>query len=56
MKVILLDALVVDGLVEGDEASREVADEENDHDGAEHQSLSVLICRMLSVSCCSHWA
>ncbi len=49
MQVILLDVLMVDGLVEGDDASRRVADEEDEDDGAQHQRLPVFVRRMLRV-------
>ena len=56
VQVVLLDVLVVDGLVEGDEASGEVADEEDNDDSAEHQRLAVLIGGVLGVGSCSHRA
>ena len=56
MEVILLDVLVVDRFVERDETPGEVADEEDDDDGAEHQRLAVLIGGVLGVGSCSHRA
>jgi len=47
---------VVDRLVEGDEAPGEVADEEDDDDGAQHQGLAVLVGGVLSVGSRGHRA
>jgi hypothetical protein len=49
VQVILLDVLMVYGLVERDDASGRVADEEDEDDGAQHQRLPVLVGRMLRV-------
>jgi hypothetical protein len=49
VQVILLDVLMVDGLVERDDASGRVADEEDEDDGAQHQRLPVLVGRVLRV-------
>jgi hypothetical protein len=49
VQVILLDVLMVDGLVERDDASGRVADEEDEDDGAQHQRLPVFVRRMLRV-------
>ena len=56
MEVILLDVLVVDRFVERDETPGEVADEEDDDDGAEHQCLTVLVGGVLRVGSRGHGA
>jgi hypothetical protein len=49
VQVILLDVLMMDGLVERDDASGRVADEEDEDDGTQHQRLPVLVGRVLRV-------